>query len=146
MQELQNGILLGDISEIHEDITQNFRTSSIYHILAVSGTHVGVILIGITTTLSKLRMSKNKIHVICIIFLFVFSSLTGFTASVIRACIMAGLSILAKIVHRKSNLINNFCISLLITLIYNPYNIKNISVLLSYGGVIRNIIFFGNSK
>ena len=33
------------------------------------------------------------------------------------------------------------CISLLITLLYNPYNIRNISVLLSYGGVI-GIVFY----
>lgn len=45
------------------------------------------------------------------------------------------------LLHRKNNIINNICISLLITLIYNPYNIRNISVLLSYGGVI-GIIFF----
>lgn len=49
--------------------------------------------------------------------------------------------IVASLIHRKSNLVNNFCISLLITLICNPYNIKNISVLLSYGGVAGIISF-----
>lgn len=54
---------------------------------------------------------------------------------------MAGLEILSKVLHRKSNILNNLCISLAITLIHNPYNITNISVLLSYGGVIRNNSF-----
>ena len=38
--KIVKGILLGDISGIPEDISEEFRTSSIYHILAVSGTHV----------------------------------------------------------------------------------------------------------
>ncbi|MCI9365756.1 MAG: hypothetical protein HFJ54_04015 [Clostridia bacterium] len=30
----------GDISDIEDEIVENFKTSNIYHILAVSGTHV----------------------------------------------------------------------------------------------------------
>ena len=112
-----------------------------YHILAVSGTHVSFILIGITTFLSKFKVSKLKINVISLIFLGFFMFLTGFTASVIRACIMSGLSILSKLLHRKSNIINNLCFALLLSAIYNPYSLGSISVLLSYGGVI-GIIYF----
>lgn len=56
----------------------------------------GFILMGITLLLSKLKVSKLKIKLISGIFLIFFMILTGFTPSVIRACIMAGLSILAR--------------------------------------------------
>lgn len=101
----------------------------------------GIIIIGITTLLKKIKLSKYKINIICGIFLILFMFLTGFTPSVVRACIMAGLGIIAEIVHRKNNVLNSMCLALFITLIYNPYNIRNISVLLSYGGVI-GIVFF----
>lgn len=141
LPHLQNGILLGDAQSISEETLENLKTSSIYHILAVSGTHVGIIIIGLTTFLKKIKVSKQKINVISCIFLILFMFITGFTPSVIRAAIMAGLGILANILHRKNNILNSLCFALLMTLIYNPYNITNISVLLSYGGVIRNNIF-----
>ena len=34
------GFYCGDISKIEEETVQNFKDSSIYHVLAVSGTHV----------------------------------------------------------------------------------------------------------
>ena len=106
----------------------------------------GLILMGLTTSLDKMRLSKRKIELTATIFLCTFIFLTGFTPSVIRASIMAGLGILASLVHRKSNMLNNLSFSLLITLICNPYNIYNTSVLLSYGGVIRYNIFFRTNK
>ncbi len=102
----------------------------------------GFILLGIVASLSKLKCSKRKIRIISIIFLSLFMFLTGFTPSCVRACIMAGMASFSKLIHRKSNTINNLCFVLLLSVIYNPYNIKNVSVLLSYGGVIRNTSFF----
>jgi len=103
----------------------------------------GIIIIGLTTFLKRIKLPKQKINAICSIFLILFIFITGFTPSVIRAMIMASLGILANRFHRKNDILNSLCFALLITLIYNPYNITNISVLLSYGGVIRNNIFLG---
>ena len=44
---LVKGIVLGDNSEIEETVEENFRTSNISHVLAVSGMHVSYIIIGI---------------------------------------------------------------------------------------------------
>ena len=71
---------------------------------------------------------------------------TGFTPSVSRACIMSILLICAGLVHKKSDVWSNICLSLLILLIINPYNIKNNGVLLSYGGTIGIISFLGVLK
>ena len=101
----------------------------------------GFILIGLTTFLSKLKVSKRKINVISTIFLILFMFITGFTASVTRACIMGILGITASLLHKNSNILNNLCIVLIIALINNPYSITSMSVLLSYGGVL-GIIFF----
>lgn len=57
----------------------------------------GVILIGITYLLNKIKLSKRKINVISAMFLCLFMTLTGFTMSVIRAAIMALLGIIARI-------------------------------------------------
>lgn len=93
---------------------------------------------GITILFDKLNASKAKINVISGVLLLVLILITGFSPSVVRAGLMAYIGLFANILHRKSDIFNNLAIVLLITLIYNPYNINNMSVLLSYGGVLRN--------
>ena len=66
--------------------------------------------------------------------------LTGCTASVNRACIMAILMLIADLLHRKSDVYNNLAISALILLIINPYTILDIGFKLSYMGTI-GIVF-----
>ena len=70
--------------------------------------------------------------------------LTNFTASVIRACVMGILMMGAKIFHRKVDFTNSISIALLITLMYNPFSIKEIGLQLSYLGTIGIILFNKN--
>lgn len=107
--------------------------------LAVSGSHITYIIVALTTLLSKTNRKFSLI--ITIIFLLFFTVLTGFTASVLRASIMGILTLLASILHRKSDTINNLGISSIIILLYNPYLLVDAGFLLSYAGTI-GIIFF----
>lgn len=56
----------------------------------------GFIIIGIATTLNSINVSKRKIRIITAIFLLIFMALTGFTPSVVRACIMSIIVIMAR--------------------------------------------------
>lgn len=106
------------------------------------GPMYGIILVGIKMLLDTLKVTRRRANIISIILLIFFMILTGFTPSCVRACIMAIMAKVAVLIYRKSNAINNMCFVLLLTLIYNPYNITNTSVLLSYGGVIGILGFF----
>lgn len=133
------GILIGDrekISDIRED---NFKKSNLTHMLAVSGSHITYIIVALTTILSKTNRKFSLI--ITIFFLLFFTVLTGFTASVLRASIMGIITLLASILHRKSDTINNLGISSIIILIYNPYLLVDAGFLLSYAGTIGIILF-----
>src|SRR5699024_3534343 len=54
---------------------------------------------------------------------------------------MGIITLLASILHRKSDTINNLGISSIIILLYNPYLLVDAGFLLSYAGTI-GIIFF----
>lgn len=56
----------------------------------------GILVIGTTYLFSKINLSKRKISVISTIFLFIFMQITGYTPSVVRACIMALLNLIAR--------------------------------------------------
>ena len=134
------GLLIGKIDDIEDEIKENFQISNISHVLAISGMHVGYIILGIQMLFQKL-FGKRKIKIITIFFLICYSFITGFSASIIRAIIMSSIALGAGIVYRKNDIWNTISISLLGILIYNPFLILNVGLQLSYIGTISIILF-----
>ena len=135
------GILVGDREAISDETEDNFKNSNLTHMLAVSGSHITYIITALALLLGKIGKRFTKI--ITIIILLFFMALTGFTSSVIRACIMGILVLMASMLHRKSDTINNLGISSIIILFTNPYSIADVGFLLSYGGTI-GIVLLGD--
>lgn len=133
------GIMLGDKTGIDEEIEDNFSESNISHILAVSGMHVTYIIYLVSN--SKYIFGKTPSKIISSIFLIVYMFITGFSVSVVRACIMGIISCMAFVVHRKSDTINNIAISAMIILLNNPYSLFSLSFQLTFGGTIGIVLF-----
>lgn len=136
------GILIGARADISEEVENNFKMSSLTHMLAVSGSHITYIVSAFTLILGKINKKATKVFTIS--FLIFFMALTGFTASVIRATIMGIIILLASLLFRKSDTVNNLCIAAIIILIFNPYTIADLGFLLSFAGTI-GIISLGNT-
>lgn len=134
------GILLGDNKELDDNIIENFKNSGVYHILAISGTHISYIIFFLELVINQLSIDKRIRKILLIIGIIFFTLLTDSGVSVIRASIMAIMGIVANISYRKNDNINNIAISMLIFLIINPFVILDISFQLSYGGVIGIIL------
>lgn len=134
------GVMLGNTEQIDENTKQDFSTSNISHVLAVSGMHISYIIILITNSTKKV-LGKRKSKIITSIVLIIYMFITGLSTSVVRASIMGILSCMSFVVYRKSDTLNNISIATLITLINNPYSIVSISFMLTYGGTI-GIIYF----
>ena len=135
------GILVGDREAISEQTEDNFKKSNLTHMLAVSGSHITYIVNALSILLGKTNRKFAKIFTIGV--LIFFMALTGFTASVMRACIMGILVLLASITYRKADTINNLGISSFIIIVSNPYAIIDVGFLLSYGGTI-GIVLLGD--
>ena len=138
------GILIGDREKISDTTEENFKRSNLTHLLAVSGSHITYIIVALTNTIGK--TNRKFANIFTIIFLIFFMALTEFTASVMRASIMGILTLMASILNRKSDTINNLGISSLILLMYNPYFLLDAGFLLSYAGTIGIILFSDKIK
>ena len=134
------GVMLGYTEQIDESVREDFSTSNISHVLAVSGMHISYIIILITNTTKKL-LGKKPSKIIASFVLLVYMFITGFSISVVRASVMGILACMSFVVYRKSDTLNNISISTLITLINNPYSLTGLSFLLTYGGTL-GIIYF----
>ncbi|MBR3002412.1 MAG: ComEC/Rec2 family competence protein [Clostridia bacterium] len=137
------GLMLGDTSYIDTDVKEQFRDSNMSHILAVSGMHISYIILGVSMFFNK-ALGKKKSKIVTIFILIIFSFITGFSPSIVRACVMGIMILIASLIHRKSDTWTTISFSLLLILIYNPYLITSISLQYTYAGTIGIILFNKN--
>lgn len=137
---LLKGILIGEVEEITDEQTENFKIVSLSHILAVSGMHISYIIICSMFLLRLFGVAKKYIHILTILVIIFFMFLTNFAPSVVRASVMGIVFLISFLVKRRSDFWVNISIASLITLLYNPYILLSLSYQLSYLGTIGIVL------
>lgn len=137
---LLKGLLLADRSDIDSEIKENFINSGVVHILAVSGLHVGFILLIFLFLFSRLNIYLRTILTICGIILFYL--ITAGQPSVFRASTMAVIYLLTVLVGRDYNPFNVLAIAALVILIIKPDELFNPGFQLSFSAVLSILIFY----
>ncbi len=130
------GMLLGDTSYLEDEIAENFRTTGIAHLLAVSGLHVSLLAYCVMSMFKKLRLPVNFSIVLTMVFLLLFMAVTGFSPSVTRAGIMHIMSLSARLLLRDADNITSMSISLLIMCILNPWSAADIGLQMSISSTL----------
>ncbi|UOB18720.1 ComEC/Rec2 family competence protein [Abyssalbus ytuae] len=130
-----NALLLGQRQDISEEVYNNYTSAGAIHILAVSGLHVGIILLILSYILKPLDYFKkgNIIKLLLILIsLWSFAIIAGLSASVVRAVTMFSLVAYAMHIKRATNIYNILAISMFILLLFKPYFIFDVGFQLSY--------------
>lgn len=130
-----NALLLGQRQEMSKEILENYTKAGAVHILAVSGLHVGIILLIITLFLKPLDYLKHgkliKL-IITLLLLWTFAFIAGLSASVVRAVTMFTALSIGLAFNRKNSLYKNLIISVFFLLLFNPYYLFEVGFQLSY--------------
>lgn len=137
---LLRGLLLADRTEIDHETKQNFVNSGVIHILAVSGLHVGYILLFFIVVFGRLNIYLRSI--LTIVGLLCFMIITGIPASVFRATLMSVILIVAFLTGRSTNLLNSIALSAVIILVFKPFEILNPGFQLSYSAVLSIALIY----
>jgi competence protein ComEC len=125
------GILIGTRSSVPSEVMDAFNRAGLTHILAISGYNI-TLLINIMALLAK-SFSRRGRFIFTIAVIAFFSALTGFSASVIRAALMGGLSVFALQSGRKSQALTVILLSGTIMVLINPkIMLSDISFQLSF--------------
>ncbi len=139
-----SALTLGYKEDLSESLQEAFRISGTAHVLAVSGLHVGIIYIVINLMFSFLGKHGNPNiirQLIVIILLWAYAFFTGMSASVVRATIMLTINCVSKMFNRKGFTYNTLIAAAFFILIYNPFNLFDVSFQMSFGAVFA-ILFF----
>ncbi len=128
-------VLLGDKSELSDELKERFQDNGIAHILAVSGLHVSLIGMSLYGILRYLGASYAMAGIVASVLLTFYGFVTGFGASVFRAVFMVEISCLAAHLGRSYDLLSALSLSLLLQVWQSPYLIFSAGLQLSYGAV-----------
>ncbi len=131
-------LLLGDTKELDYATDTALKVSGVRHVVAVSGLHISI-LCGLLSAIT----GKHKVLTPVISFpvMGLFAAAVGFTPSVLRACIMFALVLLAIWWEREYDSLTALALAALLLTIYNPYVVTSLSFQLSFGCVGGIVLF-----
>jgi len=144
--KLMQALILGQKQAINKETYNDFAEVGVVHILAVSGLHVGIVLLIIQFLLKPLRRlpkyGQTLMVVLSIMALWCFAALAGFSPSVMRASTMFTFLAFGQLFRRKTNSINMLCLSAVVLLLINPQFIFEVGFQLSYAAVFSIVMLY----
>ncbi|HHY83762.1 MAG TPA: DNA internalization-related competence protein ComEC/Rec2 [Clostridiales bacterium] len=148
-------VILGQRWLIEPETEDDFTRTGLAHILAVSGLHVGYLVMLLSLIQSMLKLRKGAAMLLQAAVLLFYCFLTGASPSATRAVVMALIYLAGKALGRKSDIINNAGTAAFLILLFRPMDIFELSFQLSFLAVcsiglfaepIQNVLRFMPKK
>ena len=131
-------LLLGDTTDLTYAQDRAFQVSGIRHVVAVSGLHVSILFSVIMVISGYRRLLPSLLGIPLLI---LFAALAGFTPSVVRACTMYGLMLLALLADREYDPPTALAFAVLVILLVNPIAITAVGFQLSVACTVGILLF-----
>ena len=126
------GLLFGDVSAIGEKDWEGYQRAGIVHLFAVSGYNIAFVL-GLAWFLLSFFSWRPLWRLLWGAFILIgYYFMVGWSASIVRASIMAFVGLLALCAGRKQDIINSMALAALVILILNPGEIFQVGYQLSF--------------
>ncbi len=131
------GMILGDTSDIDDEMLTAFRNTGIAHLLAVSGLHVS--LLAAAFSLLFRRNAWVRFAAV-VLFCAAYAAITAFSPPVVRSGIMLGIGLLAFPLRRRLDTVSALSAAFVLLLLYNPYALWNAGFQLSFVAVLSMVL------
>lgn len=131
-------LLLGQRQQISKELQNNYANAGAIHILAISGLHIGIIVLLLNFLLkpiTRFRHGKFLKLLMMISILWSFAIISGLSASVVRAVTMFTAIVIATYFKRQTNTFQVLLISMFFLLICKPHFLFDVGFQLSYAAV-----------
>ena len=113
-------VLLGDRSSLDSETIENFQKTGLYHLLVISGLHVGLLVLIIAFPLRFLPLGETSRAAVVLALLLVYAALVEQRAPTLRATLMIAAYLIGRTVYRERSLLNAVGLAALILLAYRP--------------------------
>jgi len=133
-------LLLGQRTDISKETYDNYKDAGAVHILALSGLHIGILLLVLQFILRPLEYlphGKKISLLLTVLLLWGFAFLAGLSPSIVRACTMFSFVAYALYLNRPSNTFNILALSMFFILLFiNPNLLFQVGFQMSYAAVL----------
>jgi len=141
-----SAMVLGNRDHISDELQSAFSDTGAVHVLAVSGLHVGIVLMLFNflfrRTRSESKQSKKVFKFIVLsVVVIAYALITGASPAVIRASIMFSTLLYGRLWFDNTNIYNILAFSAILILLYNPNYLTDLGFIFSYLALI-SIVFF----
>ncbi|MBK8498934.1 MAG: ComEC/Rec2 family competence protein [Flavobacteriales bacterium] len=141
---LVKALILGERDELDGEQKNAFARSGTIHVLAVSGMHVGLIfmaLSSITGWWGQHARARWARALVLLLALWCYAGLTGASPSVLRATVMFSIFILAGLVRMRTEHFNSLCGAAIALLLWDPAMLHHVGFQLSFLAVLGIVLF-----
>jgi competence protein ComEC len=125
-------IVIGERGDLSNEQEDQFKNAGVYHILSISGAHIGIIALLCLGILKFFKLSQRKRYGITALVLIVFLVISGFQTPAERAVFMALLIFLGRILFLDINIYNLVSLTGLFLLIRNPAEFLDAGYILTF--------------
>lgn len=128
-------LLLGQKHDLSPVLMKEYQNAGAVHILAVSGLHVGIIMIFLlflTKPIPNTKKGKFIKVAIIVLSLWSFAFLAGLSPSILRSVTMFSFITVGMHLKRTVNIYHTLLVSMLFILLFSPSFIYDIGFQLSY--------------
>ncbi|MEO9532968.1 MAG: ComEC/Rec2 family competence protein [Crocinitomicaceae bacterium] len=152
-----NALLLGQKELLDKEVLRSYSSAGAMHVLAVSGLHVGIIMLilnFIFSPIKKRRAGKWLFLSLVVGGIWFYAIITGLSPSVLRAAVMFSFIVFGKELQRETNIYQSLMFSAFVLILIEPYIIFQVGFQLSYLAVlgivylqpkISNWFYFSNT-
>ncbi|MBI1982593.1 MAG: ComEC/Rec2 family competence protein, partial [Acidobacteria bacterium] len=128
--------LLGDRSSLDSQTIEDFRRSGLYHLLVISGLHVGLLALLAAVLLRQFPLNEFMRSALVLLFLLGYTLLIEQRAATLRATLMIFVYLLARFLYRERSALNAIGIAGLILLVQRPVWLFESGFQLSFSAVL----------
>ncbi len=139
---LLKGLLVASKDDSAAEMKEAFSNAGVIHVLAVSGLHVGFILLGLSGLFKMLAIPEPFKSILVVAGLFFYAALTGMQAPVMRASIMASIIQFGRPLQRPADIFNSLAVAAFIILLVCPRCLFQAGFQLSFCAVLSIVLIY----
>ena len=114
-------MIIGNKTEISDEVEGDLKASGLMHVIAVSGTHISAFLVIVVAFLSIFGLGTRKRIILSMILVVAFTMFTGSSISAVRACVMCVAYQISQLYFRDYSASRTVILTASAMMLLNPY-------------------------
>lgn len=143
VRPVADAMLLGDRSMLPQEMRTVFVESGTVHLLAISGLHIGILMMFLLAIGRAIRLSSRHSILLAVVVLFIYLQVADCRPPMIRAFVIIVIWSVGRLVRRPAFSANSLALAAIVILGMNPTSLFDVGSQLSFLAVA--VIFWLSS-